>query len=183
MRRGLPNPRPSASPMTTSVPNNRAFPAIWHARRSVAAPCVAAGEAWWTAQPRLTINRRSLAPAPGSARVAQLVEQATENRCVGGSIPPLGTSTLYSRWNNSSFFCLLAASFQRRDSAMSAIDLNRMSGSSFERMKPHRLQNAAASTSTALTITARPPMRSAAVTQRCNACLSRPVPIPLPIQF
>tara|TARA_B100000989_G_scaffold211661_1_gene160677 strand:+ start:90 stop:230 length:141 start_codon:yes stop_codon:yes gene_type:complete len=26
-----------------------------------------------------------------SAQVAQLVEQATENRCVGGSIPPLGT--------------------------------------------------------------------------------------------
>ena len=25
------------------------------------------------------------------AQVAQLVEQATENRCVGGSIPPLGT--------------------------------------------------------------------------------------------
>ena len=28
------------------------------------------------------------------AQVAQLVEQATENRCVGGSIPPLGT-TIY----------------------------------------------------------------------------------------
>tara|TARA_B100001093_G_scaffold250522_1_gene240011 strand:+ start:276 stop:383 length:108 start_codon:yes stop_codon:yes gene_type:complete len=27
-----------------------------------------------------------------SAQVAQLVEQATENRCVGGSIPPLGTN-------------------------------------------------------------------------------------------
>ena len=27
------------------------------------------------------------------AQVAQLVEQATENRCVGGSIPPLGTTT------------------------------------------------------------------------------------------
>src|SRR3954463_325483 len=33
-------------------------------------------------------------PAPvltGSAQVAQLVEHATENRSVGGSIPPLGT--------------------------------------------------------------------------------------------
>ena len=29
--------------------------------------------------------------APGSAQVAQLVEHATENRSVGGSIPPLGT--------------------------------------------------------------------------------------------
>jgi hypothetical protein len=29
----------------------------------------------------------------GSAQVAQLVEHATENRSVGGSIPPLGTST------------------------------------------------------------------------------------------
>src|SRR5665213_2719311 len=31
------------------------------------------------------------APAPGLAQVAQLVEHATENRSVGGSIPPLGT--------------------------------------------------------------------------------------------
>ena len=31
------------------------------------------------------------APAPGNAQVAQLVEHATENRSVGGSIPPLGT--------------------------------------------------------------------------------------------
>ena len=50
----------------------------------------AAGEAWWTGQASLTINRRSR-PAPGSAQVAQLVEHATENRSVGGSIPPLGT--------------------------------------------------------------------------------------------
>ena len=28
-----------------------------------------------------------------------------------------------------------------------------------------------------------PPMRPAAVTQRCSACLSRPVPTPLPVQF
>jgi hypothetical protein len=33
--------------------------------------------------------------AAGSAQVAQLVEHATENRSVGGSIPPLGTSTFY----------------------------------------------------------------------------------------
>src|SRR5258708_4576600 len=31
------------------------------------------------------------ASRPGSAQVAQLVEHATENRSVGGSIPPLGT--------------------------------------------------------------------------------------------
>ena len=30
----------------------------------------------------------------GSAQVAQLVEHATENRGVGGSIPPLGTTSL-----------------------------------------------------------------------------------------
>ena len=30
-------------------------------------------------------------PWAGSAQVAQLVEHATENRSVGGSIPPLGT--------------------------------------------------------------------------------------------
>jgi hypothetical protein len=31
----------------------------------------------------------------GRAQVAQLVEHATENRSVGGSIPPLGTITFY----------------------------------------------------------------------------------------
>jgi hypothetical protein len=31
--------------------------------------------------------------AHGNAQVAQLVEHATENRSVGGSIPPLGTMT------------------------------------------------------------------------------------------
>ena len=51
------------------------------------------GEAWWTEQACLTINRRSLKPSigRGNAQVAQLVEHATENRSVGGSIPPLGT--------------------------------------------------------------------------------------------
>jgi hypothetical protein len=34
---------------------------------------------------------------PRSAQVAQLVEHATENRSVGGSIPPLGTISL-STW-------------------------------------------------------------------------------------
>jgi hypothetical protein len=61
----------------------------------VAALRVAAGEAWWTGQIVLTINRRSLKSllAEGNAQVAQLVEHATENRSVGGSIPPLGTMT------------------------------------------------------------------------------------------
>jgi hypothetical protein len=59
-------------------------------RRRPSGYCEHAGEAW-TGLPGLTINRRSLAPAPGSAQVAQLVEHATENRSVGGSIPPLGT--------------------------------------------------------------------------------------------
>jgi hypothetical protein len=57
----------------------------------VAAPRQAEGEAWWTGPSGLTINRRSRPPAAGSAQVAQLVEHATENRSVGGSIPPLGT--------------------------------------------------------------------------------------------
>jgi hypothetical protein len=58
-----------------------------------AAPREAEGEAWWTGPPGLTINRRSRPPFAGcgSAQVAQLVEHATENRSVGGSIPPLGT--------------------------------------------------------------------------------------------
>ena len=40
---------------------------------------------------------RSQAVVAGSAQVAQLVEQATENRCVGGSIPPLGTMNFLRR--------------------------------------------------------------------------------------
>ena len=40
----------------------------------------------WTAPQRFAITRR-----PKRARVAQLVEHATENRSVGGSIPPPGT--------------------------------------------------------------------------------------------
>src|SRR5260370_280121 len=70
-----------------------AFGSAW---RSEAAPCGAEGEAWWTGLPGLTINRRSRALAKGNAQVAQLVEHATENRSVGGSIPPLGTMTFYS---------------------------------------------------------------------------------------
>src|SRR5713226_725459 len=65
------------------------------ARRSVAAPREAEGEARWTGLPGLTINRPLPGPrAHGSAQVAQLVEHATENRSVGGSIPPLGTISL-----------------------------------------------------------------------------------------
>ena len=40
----------------------------------------------WTGTRNLLYKR----PSPG-AQVAQLVEQRTENPCVGGSIPPLGT--------------------------------------------------------------------------------------------
>ena len=80
----------------------RDFPVIWRHGRSVAAPGAAirrrpsgyagqAGEAGWTGQASLTINRRSRASGPRRAQVAQLVEHATENRSVGGSIPPLGT--------------------------------------------------------------------------------------------
>jgi hypothetical protein len=37
-------------------------------------------------------RRLSQGAADSSAQVAQLVEQGTENPCVGGSIPPLGTT-------------------------------------------------------------------------------------------
>ena len=57
----------------------------------MAAPREAEGEAWWTGLPGLTINRRSRPLRRDTAQVAQLVEHATENRSVGGSIPPLGT--------------------------------------------------------------------------------------------
>src|SRR5712672_645115 len=95
--------------MTTKTPIERHFVLFWGCWRksarvaSVAAAGVAihrrpsghagqAGEARWTGQLGLTINRRSQAASRvGSAQVAQLVEHATENRSVGGSIPPLGT--------------------------------------------------------------------------------------------
>ena len=47
----------------------------------------------WTAPIRPSISPlvRRGPPATRRAQVAQLVEHATENRSVGGSIPPLGT--------------------------------------------------------------------------------------------
>src|SRR6187455_2442268 len=41
-------------------------------------------------------------PRPGGAQVAQLVEHATENRSVGGSIPPLGTIPVETRFLSAS---------------------------------------------------------------------------------
>ena len=49
--------------------------------------------------------------APGPAQVAQLVEHATENRSVGGSIPPLGTNLNgapkchHSEQNGEPYYC------------------------------------------------------------------------------
>src|SRR5438477_1466130 len=53
-------------------------------------------EAGWTGRSEATINRPLGRPLGRSrdAQVAQLVEHATENRSVGGSIPPLGTIKL-----------------------------------------------------------------------------------------
>jgi hypothetical protein len=45
----------------------------------------------WTAT-NAAIKARVSPAAVGCAQVAQLVEHATENRSVGGSIPPLGTT-------------------------------------------------------------------------------------------
>ena len=44
----------------------------------------------------LTDYHKNSPPRQGRAQVAQLVEHATENRGVGGSIPPLGTISLVS---------------------------------------------------------------------------------------
>lgn len=68
------------------------------------------------------------------------------------------------------------------DAAISGIERTRVSGSSRVGRKPRRCENAAASGSTALTSSARPPTRLAAKTQRCRACLTNPVPIPRPAQ-
>ena len=48
----------------------------------------------WTCRERVFISPhdRTVQAPSAIARVAQLVEQATENRCVGGSIPPSGTT-------------------------------------------------------------------------------------------
>jgi hypothetical protein len=48
----------------------------------------------WTGTRDLLYKRPSL-----GAQVAQLVEQRTENPCVGGSIPPLGTIKYFSNSN------------------------------------------------------------------------------------
>ena len=44
--------------------------------------------------------------AHGNDQVAQLVEHATENRSVGGSIPPLGTMTLSIGFRHPPPMCL-----------------------------------------------------------------------------
>lgn len=72
--------------------------------------------------------------------------------------------------------------YPAKEAAIAEIGRNRTSGSSFEGKKPRRCQNCAASASTALTISARPPTSAAAWTQRCSACFSSPVPIPRPVQ-
>lgn len=72
-----------------------------------AAPGEAFREAGWTQRPDLSINR-PLAPAfrpRGYAQVAQLVEHATENRSVGGSIPPLGTISTFLGFPLCSVMC------------------------------------------------------------------------------
>ena len=95
-------------------------PNIWRASRrtsSETAPAIAGGEDTnaagacgifrtvmcgrtlrqlvWTAGNRAFITPRALPPAVrgSGAQVAQLVEHCTENAGVGGSIPPLGTTT------------------------------------------------------------------------------------------
>ena len=62
-----------------------------------AGACPTKRAAFWTAADRAIITT-ALAPAafagrPASAQVAQLVEHCTENAGVGGSNPPLGTTT------------------------------------------------------------------------------------------
>jgi hypothetical protein len=64
-------------------------------------PCARSAVSSWRpnlAKPGWTDMRHLLykRPSPG-AQVAQLVEQRTENPCVGGSIPPLGTIAFPAR--------------------------------------------------------------------------------------
>jgi hypothetical protein len=54
---------------------------------------------FWTARSRASIKtalvRAHKWPRLAGAQVAQLVEHCTENAGVGGSIPPLGTTTTF----------------------------------------------------------------------------------------
>src|ERR1700681_3740349 len=94
--------------MTTKTRNKRRFLAFWGCQRMIRAlrrrgrasrsrPSSPFG--LFRTRRRSKVDRAcepdykpALPPlAPGSAQVAQLVEHATENRSVGGSIPPLGT--------------------------------------------------------------------------------------------
>lgn len=84
-----------AARTTKRTRNSQDFPTSWGKSARRARRAEAFGEGGWTRRPDLSINR-PLAPAfrpRGYAQVAQLVEHATENRSVGGSIPPLGTIT------------------------------------------------------------------------------------------
>jgi hypothetical protein len=63
--------------------------------------------------------------AAGSAQVAQLVEHATENRSVGGSIPPLGTIQNSSA-NHSGRCCRLKHILAVFDADPKAVDLDRV---------------------------------------------------------
>ena len=78
--------------------SGQAIPAPPQLVHSWAAPREATSEAWVDRQPPAHYKPParwalpfSLAPLFEHAQVAQLVEHATENRSVGGSIPPLGT--------------------------------------------------------------------------------------------
>ena len=55
------------------------------------------GRPFWTAGNRASINPALLRPPcrGRGAQVAQLVEHCTENAGVGGSIPPLGTISIF----------------------------------------------------------------------------------------
>jgi hypothetical protein len=90
-RRGLVHSRVIPIKVDDESRNKPDSPAIWPPDRSRAAPSEAVGKAGWTGASGPTINRPLRAVSPRSAQVAQLVEHATENRSVGGSIPPLGT--------------------------------------------------------------------------------------------
>jgi hypothetical protein len=56
----------------------------------------AATDPCWTIVAAFYYKARHAGDASGGAQVAQLVEHATENRSVGGSIPPLGTIFVYT---------------------------------------------------------------------------------------
>ena len=81
-------------PARAAQPLNNGKPQRPGAQSTVLSTLVPASARQLDHRSSITAAALGVARVPGGAQVAQLVEHATENRSVGGSIPPLGTSKI-----------------------------------------------------------------------------------------